>query len=165
MGSLLRVKIAKWRGLRSPHAQCRKRRLLFWLPWTTRCVLLCFVVCCSVLQGVAVFCRVLQCLRRRLLFWFPRTTRCVLQCVAVFCSILQCIAVSEEKAFFLAPPDHQLCVAVFCSVLQCVAVFCSVLQCLRRRLSFWLPRTTSCVLQCFVVCYSVLQCFVVYCSV
>ena len=58
------------------------------------------LVCCSVLQCVAVCCSVLQCVA---------VCCSVLQCVAVCCSVLQCAAVC-------------------CIVLQCVAVCCSVLQ-------------------------------------
>jgi len=63
-----------------------------------------FIVCCSVLQCVAVCCSVCS----------------VLQCVAVCCSVLQCAAVCCSVL---------QCVAVYCSVLQCVAMCCSMLQC------------------------------------
>ena len=53
----------------------------------------------SMLQSVAVYCRVLQCVA---------VCCSVLQCVAVCCSVLQCVTVC-------------------CSVLQCVAGCCSVL--------------------------------------
>ena len=52
------------------------------------------VVCCSVLQCVAVCCNVLQ-------------------CVAVCCSVLQCVVVCCSAL---------QCAAVCCGVLQCVAV-------------------------------------------
>jgi len=48
----------------------------------------CSVVCCRVLQGVAVYCRVLQ-------------------CVAVYCRVLQCVAA-------YAPPFNLGCVVVCC---------------------------------------------------
>ena len=56
------------------------------------------LMCCSVLQCVAVCYSVLQCVA---------VCFSVLQCVTVCCSVLQCAAVC-------------------CSVLQCVAVCCSV---------------------------------------
>jgi len=67
---------------------------------TLQCVeVCCCVLCCSMLQYVAVCCSVLQCV----------AVCCnVLQCIAVCCSVLQCVAVS-------------------CSVLQSVAECCSVL--------------------------------------
>ena len=52
------------------------------------------MVCCSVLQCVAVCCSVLNCV--------------LLQCVAVWCSVLQCVAVC--------------CSVLNCVLLQCVAV-------------------------------------------
>jgi len=70
------------------------------------------IVCCSVLQCVAVCCSVLQCVA---------VCCSVLQCVAVRCSMLQCVAV--RCSVFQ-------CVAACCSVLQCVAV---MLQCVERQ--------------------------------
>jgi len=61
------------------------------------------LLCCSVLQWVAVGCSVSHKSRGYL------CKALVLQCVAVCCSALQCVAVR-------------------CSVLQCVAVCCSVMQ-------------------------------------
>ena len=58
---------------------------------------MCVVVCCSVLQCVAVC----SCVLHR-----SHWLRCVLQCVAVCCSVLQCVA-----WFALA----EMCVAVCCS--------------------------------------------------
>jgi len=101
--------------------------------------LLSHCMCCSVLQGVAVWCSVLQCVA---------VCCSVLQCVAVWCSVLQCVAVCcsvlqrdanasiclDTFALYVWRPVcvtwHNLlqCVAVCCSVLQCVAVCCSVLQ-------------------------------------
>ena len=61
------------------------------------------IVCCSVLQCVAVCCSVVQCV----------AVCCrVLQSVAVCCSVLQCVAAC-------------------CSVLQCVSLCCSVLKCVQ----------------------------------
>ena len=69
------------------------------------------LVCCTVLQCVAVCCSVLQCVA---------VCCTVLQCVAVCCTVLQCVTVCCSVL---------QCVAVCCSVLQGVAVCCSVLQC------------------------------------
>ena len=85
------------------------------------------LVCCSVLQSVAVCCSVCLYLELCLDLDLNGLTvhsggLCcsVLQCVAVCCSVLQCVAVCCSVL---------QCVAVCCSVLQCVAVYCSVLQC------------------------------------
>ena len=89
------------------------------------------VVRCSVVQCVAMWCRV-----------FPRCCcqsnlppSMVLQCAAVCCSVLQCVAVCCSVL---------QCVAVYCSVSQCVAVCRSVLQCV-----------AVCVVVCVVVCAAV----------
>ena len=55
------------------------------------------LLCCSILQYVAVCCSVLQ-------------------CVAVCCSVLQCVAVCCKCRRML-----QCCVAAWCRVLKCVA--------------------------------------------
>ena len=68
------------------------------------------VACCSVLQSVAVCCRVLQCF-----------TMCcsVLQRVAVSCNVMQCIArISSSSRLSLSVLQR---VVVCCDVLQCVA--------------------------------------------
>jgi len=73
------------------------------------------MMCCSVLQCVAVCCSVLQ-------------------CVAVYHSVLQHVAVTS-RACSSSMSTGKLATAfsvplmVRCSVLQCVAVCCSVLQC------------------------------------
>ena len=92
------------------------------------------ILCCSVLQCVAVRFSALQCV----------VVCCsVLQCVAVCCSVLQCVAVccsALQKCSRGPSVSHSAnqvmhsvlqCVAVCCSVLQCVAVCCSVLQLVR----------------------------------
>ena len=94
-------------------------------------MLQCAVVCCSVLQCVAV--RYIKSLilgkltiaaapERR--FGEVDDDLChgggLHTCVALCCSVLQCDAVCCSML---------QCVAVCCSVLQCVAVCCSVLQC------------------------------------
>ena len=66
----------------------------------------CGAVCCSVLQYVAVFCKVLQ-------------------CVATFCSVLQRVAVCCSILQYIA---------VYCSVLQRVAVCGRLLQCIAAHL-------------------------------
>jgi len=65
------------------------RSLLFYIAVRIVCcsVLQCVAVCCSVLQCVAVCCSVFQCVA---LCCF------VLQCVAVCCSVLQCVAGTYE---------------------------------------------------------------------
>ena len=76
------------------------------------------MVCCSVLQCVAVRCSVLQCGAA----W--------LYCVVVCHSLLQCVAVCCRNDVFFAVDVHvdgPLRVAVWRSVAQCVAVWRSVL--------------------------------------
>jgi len=85
------------------------------------------LLCCSVLQCVAV-------------------CRSVLQCVAVHCSVLQCVEVCCSVL---------RCVSVCRSVLQCVAVRCRVLQCVAVCCSENMHKTfTVCcsVLQCIAEC-------------
>jgi len=92
-------------------------------------VLQCVAVCCSVLQCVAVCCR--ECARSL----SSLSCRHVLQCIAVCCSELQCVAVCcivlqyvAESALFLSHLSLKcICVAVCCSVLQYDAVRCNVL--------------------------------------
>ena len=67
------------------------------------------VVCCSVLQCVAVCCSYLT-IKAEVSHAFGFCHGYVLQCVAVCCSVLQCVVAC-------------------CSVLQRVAVCCNVLQC------------------------------------
>jgi len=86
----------------------------------SRCVHLC-LMCCSVLQRVAVCCSVLQwgVVWLSVLQWGAGVSRCS-QCCHLYlmcCSLLQCAAVCYSVL---------RCVAVFYSVLQCVAVCCSV---------------------------------------
>ena len=93
------------------------------------------------LQCVAVWYRVLQCVAEEVLKIARRIVCCsVLQCVAVCCSVLQCVAVCCRGSAQDRKTTCVLqCVAVCCSVLQCVAkevrkisrrlVSCSVLQC------------------------------------
>ena len=68
-------------------------------------MLQCVVVCCSVLQCVAMSSLIIK-----LSVAVLEDVCSVWQCVAVCCSELQCAAVC-------------------CSVLQCVAMCCTVLQC------------------------------------
>jgi len=74
------------------------------------CVWQC-VVCCSVLQCVAVYCSMLQ-------------------CIAVCCCVLWQNGMLCASATLLRSKASKSCVriAVCCSVLQCVAVCCSVLR-------------------------------------
>jgi len=100
-------------------------------------VLQCVVVCCSVLQRVAV------CSSGALCVHFQRLPGMLLQCVAACCSVVQRVAVCCIVLQRVLTSSRYVlqCVAVCCSVFQCVAVCCSVLQ-----------RVT--------VCCSVLQCVV-----
>ena len=102
------------------------------------------ILCCSVLQCVAVRCSVLQ--------TYIHTWHLVLQSVAVCSSVLQCVQCVADVHTHSAS-----CVAVCCSVLQCVAVCCSVLHCVAD------IHTHS--VSCVAVCCSVLQCVAVCCSV
>jgi len=133
------------------------------------------VVCCSVLQCVAVCCSVLQCV----------VVCCsVLQCVAVCCIVLQCVAVCWARHSRL---HHKF----FCQigsvyVLQCVCVCFSsrTMDELSHKLQYSTNHSYSrltpqiiweicrgasgvcCgVLQCATVCCSALQCVAVCCSV
>jgi len=80
---------------------CVTRLIDTWRDFFT-CDLLRMLLCCSVLQCVAVCCSVL------------------LQCVVVYCS---CVL----QLFVTVTFCKCLCVAVCCRVLHCVAVCCSVL--------------------------------------
>jgi len=93
----------------------------------------CVVVCCSMLQSVAVRCRVSQCVAKsisRVVFTRAATDTgmccSVLQCAAVCYSVLQCVAVCCSVL---------QCVAVRCSVMQCIAVCCNAMQCVAMRCS------------------------------
>jgi len=63
----------------------------------------------------------------------------VLQCVAVCCSVLQCVAaccnVLISPVFHLSPESTLKvpCVAACCSMLQRAAARCSILQCVAAR--------------------------------
>jgi len=107
------------------------------------------ILCCSVLQCVAVRCSVSWGSARTQcdLHPAPRTsthpTHTVFQCVAVCGSVLQCVAVSagvlpDLTAILTGSSNINRsysccsvlqCAAVCCSVLQCAAVCCSALQC------------------------------------
>jgi len=83
------------------------------LPWDYVAMfcseLRCVVMCCSVLQRVAVGC-------------------CVLLCVSMCCSVLQQHA-THQKSVAVCCCSVLQCIAVYCSVLQCVAVCCVVCEC------------------------------------
>ena len=70
------------------------------------------VLCCSVLQCVAVCCSVLQCVD----VMRGEAYGIVLQCVAVCCSVLQCVAVMRGEAHGIVLQREE-CVALS----QCVA--------------------------------------------
>jgi len=151
------------------------------LQCVAACVLRCAywstLLCCSVLQRVAVFCRLLQygALQCVVEHWSS------LQCIAVHFSVLHCVAVwccvhieayykkthqSISSSTFFGKAVKISC----CSMWQCVAVCCSVLQCIAVCCSVWLfawaVATVCCsALQCAIVCCSVLQCvFIFYVS-
>ena len=115
-------------------------------PHSSRAILI-----CSVLQCVAVCCRVTVLVTQH-------------PCVAVCFTVLYCGAFLQcwphsTRAILLFQS-----VAVCCSVLQCVAVCCSVLQCVAIQYH-WPHRTRAIlVLQCVAVCCSVSQCVAVWCS-
>jgi len=106
-------------------------------------VLQCVAVCCSVLQfrcNVYIPCHRRRKRRRHCTMHVLCCS--VLQCVAVCCSVLQCVAVLLQRARTVpsAPQEAKTlrcsvenatlctcCVVVRCSMLQCVAVCCSVL--------------------------------------
>jgi len=82
------------------------------MSWVTLTVQSCrrCVLCCSVLQCVAVCRSVLQCVAVCCnLSWVTLASHAKLQEACAFCSVLQCVAVC-------------------CSVFWCIAVWCSVLQ-------------------------------------
>ena len=126
------------------------------MPWSM------VLLCCSVLQCVAVYCSVLQCvIWKRVDYhqvehpchdewcWCVAVCCSVLQCVAVCCSVLQCYQSEDSTESGIPPsgtPMPGSMVLQYCSVLQCVTVCCSVLQCVAVCCS---------VLQCVAVCYSV----------
>jgi len=78
-------------------------------------------VCCSMLQGVAVYCCVLA---HHVRHWVVAVCCGVFQCVPVCCCVAVCFNV------FLTMSDIIVlqCVAQCCSALRCVVV-CSGLQC------------------------------------
>jgi len=149
------------------------------------------VVCCSVLQCVAVLgavycgavcCNVLQCVAVCCSSWCS-----VLRCIAAHCNVFQCIAVTRCSELHTHPDIFvsAQCVVVYCGVLQCVTVYCSVLQCVavhcsavHTRLDIFVSAqrvvvycgvlrcvAVSCIVwQCIAVCCSVLQCIAVCCS-
>jgi len=123
------------------------------------------VLCCSVLQCVAVCCSVLQCVA---VWTYTRHTR---QCHSLPRVVLQCVAVCcGAFAILFQSRSYNNCVAMCCSVLQCVAVCCSVLQWCKRTNTVHSPFSSragamTIALQCVAVCCSVLQCVAVCCSV
>jgi len=100
------------------------------------------IVCCSVLQCVAVCCSVLQ-------------------CVAVCCSVLQYdvlqCGVSLQHESRRRERSNMSC----CSVLQCVAVCCSTLQCgvlFQHIVERVAHNERTCVRVCVCVCVCVCMC-------
>ena len=109
------------------------------------------MVCCSVLQCVAVCCSVLQCVEEE-------EEDASLHLVSGYENgVLQCVSMCQLAPTVDAQPPPLWCsVCAVClqcvhSVLQCVAVCHSVLQ-------------YDSVLQCVEICYSVLKFVVVCCS-
>jgi len=112
-----------------PHRRCN---------WV-RPILLSVAGCCSVLQCVAVCCRVLQgqcvALCCSVSVYLTSTSRVVcssvLQCVAVCCSVLYRVGITH-----IDTPCYMLqCVAVCCRALQSIAKYCGMLQCSAVQLS------------------------------
>jgi len=142
---------------------------LSYLEFSQRCV-----VCCSVLQCVAVCCSVFN----GVAFSNLPVVHIFRSCVAVCCSVLQCVAVCSTVLPF---PPSLWCIYLG-RVVQCVAVFYSVFKCVAfstlpvvhifRFLVYlgllfleFSHRCVCCsVLQCVAVCCSVLQCVAVCCS-
>ena len=115
-------------------------------------MILCVVVCCSVLG-------------RDQHNKLPSVYFCVLQHVAVLCSVLLCVA-----GCWAVVTATSCRVRVCCSVLKCVAVCCDVLQCVT--VCWGVVTATSCrvneccsVFLCIAVCCSVSQCVTVCHSV
>jgi len=117
------------------------------------------VVCCSVLQCVAVCCGMLRFVavqRRAVVGDWCRTG------VAVFCSVL------HYATLCCRLQSVALCYSVICSVLQCAVLCCSVLHCVAVR---WRSVAGACCLVCAKplntnpVCCTVLPCIAQCCSV
>jgi len=117
------------------------------------------MLCCSVLQCVAVCCSVLQCVA---VCWH---TMCIRErhVTHVFCcSVLQCVAV-RVCIGCRSMRGMSWSVAVCCGVLRCVAVCCSaryaddVYPCERRHRVLQSVAVCCSVLQCVAVCSAVLQ--------
>ena len=119
-------------------------------------VLQCVAVCCSVLQTKIAACRwchwlvccsVLQCVA---------VCCSVLRCVAVWCSVVQCVAVCCNVLHYVAVCCSVVqCGAVWCSVVQLVAVQCSVLRCVADKDYRLSPVALTGVLQCVAMCVEV----------
>ena len=87
---------------------------LSYLEFSQRCV-----VCCSVLQCVAVCCKGSTALPFPTFLWCIYLDR-VVQCVAVCCSVFNCITFSALPVVHI----FRSCGAVCCSILQCVQMCC-----------------------------------------
>jgi len=96
---------------------------------------------CSVLQLIAVCCRVLQLMQ--CVAVCCHVLQCVAVSVAVCCSVMQCVAVRylAAKSTLCNASKRQdiCCTCLCCSVLQCIAVWCSAWQCVAVRCNL-LPR-------------------------
>jgi len=111
-----------------------------------------YVTC--VVQGVAVYCSVLQCVAVCCSGYRATTSSSIYyMCGAMCCIVLQCVAVccSGYRATTSSSICY-MCGAVCCNVLQCVAVAIELLH---------LALYSTCVVQCVAVCCSVLQCVAV----
>ena len=100
-------------------------------------------------------------------FMMNRKSGCCVDDVASECDkFVACESRPEHDMCAKCDLLPQVCVAVYCSVLQRVAVCCSVLQCSPRMIC---ARSATCfrrsMLQCVAVCCSVLQCVAVLCNV
>ena len=97
-----------------------------------------YIMCCSVLQCVAVCCSVLQCCSCR----GPAWCRSGISCVAVCCSVLQCVGVCCSAAAVGA----QLGVALVYHVLQSVAI--CIYACIYTHLYMYVYVYIYCILPC-----------------
>ena len=96
----------------------------------------------------------------------------VLQCVAVCCRLMHCGAVGHtpcqgdlqmEVVHTVVWCSVLQCVAAYCSVLRCVAVCCNMLQCVAACVAAYPHHIqySDVYCACVAVCHSVLQCDVV----
>ena len=119
-------------------------------------MLQCVAVCCSVLQRVAL--NILSTITGAHAVENACIVCCsVLQCVAVCCSVLQCVAVCCSACTITGAHTIENAYMMCCSVMQCVAVCCSVLQCVAVCCSTYTITWARTVENVWIVCCSALQ--------